>query len=112
MSLPRLELLQRRALCCADALLILCDSPPWAQAFAEVFVSKSWTAAYNNPAALAGASAEERLELLSVEEKVRVVGTLRDLLLTGALPERSFCGLFMFLPDIQVSWSCYHAMIA
>lgn len=90
------------ALWCAEALLEFCHYAPWAKAFAEVFVSKSWTPAYNQPT-LADESAERKLERQSEEEFALVVVRLRELLLNRALPESIFCRLFEILPDLQVS---------
>ena len=65
-------------------------------------MSKSWTPAYNRPA-LAGESAERKLERQSEEEFALVVVRLRGLVLKKALPARIFCGLADHLPDLQVS---------
>lgn len=93
------------ALWCADALLDLCHFMPWAQAFAEVFASKSWTIAYNQPA-LADESAERKLGLQLLEELALVVVRLRELLLNGVLPESTVCRLCASMPNLKVSWHC------
>lgn len=98
---------------CAEALLDLCHFPPWAKAFAQVYVSKSGTAAYSSPSTFANESpqiAQRRLKLQSGEERVLV--RLRELLLNGALPERVFCRLLVFMPDLKVGYSCSESMEA